>query len=309
MSVHVTVLLREAVDSLITDADGCYVDATFGRGGHSQEILSRLGVNAQLIVIDKDLQALEVAAEMAVNEPRMSVKHGGFSQIEEFVKTHTTEEGVQGVLLDLGVSSPQLDEADRGFSFMREGPLDMRMDVTQGQTAAEWLEEAGVEEISRVLKEYGEEKFAWRIANAIVDTRADKPLRTTIQLANLIDETVPFKDKHKHPATRSFQAIRIHVNREMQELERFLDSALNVLAVGGRLVVISFHSLEDRMVKRFVREQEKGVAVPSYIPITADQMHQPTLKNMCKPIRASEEEVERNARSRSAIMRVIERVS
>ncbi len=261
---HVSVLLHESVDGLAIKPDGIYIDGTFGRGGHSRLILSQLGENGRLYSIDRDPQA--IAEAQKINDPRFEIIHGPFSGMEKYMEERDLIGRVDGVLLDLGVSSPQLDDAERGFSFMRDGPLDMRMDPTSGQSAAEWLAEAEADDIAWVLKEFGEERFAKRIARGIVEHRENpekEPLTRTRQLASLIAEVSPFKDKHKHPATRSFQAIRIYINSELDEIQTALNGAVNILAPEGRLSVISFHSLEDRMVKRFIRKESKGPEVPA----------------------------------------------
>lgn len=303
--LHAPVMLREALEALNIRRDGFYVDCTFGRGGHSRSILERLGEQGRLLALDKDLAAVKSAnADKVFEEPRFTLIHGSFASLRERVEEWAGAVGrVNGVLMDLGVSSPQLDEAARGFSFLREGPLDMRMDASRGQTAAEWLASVEESELIRVLKNYGEERFSRRIARAIAEAR---PIQTTGQLAALIEKAVPFREKHKHPATRSFQAIRIAVNRELDELESGLAGALEVLAPAGRLAVISFHSLEDRMVKRFIREQERGKPVPSRLPVLNE--HQPALRSVGKAIKPGNEELSLNVRARSAVLRVAERV-
>ena len=309
---HVSVLLHESVDGLNIKPDGIYIDGTFGRGGHSRLILSKLGENGRLYGIDRDPLAIAEAA--TITDPRFSIIHGPFSGMEKYMVERDLIGRVDGVLLDLGVSSPQLDDADRGFSFMRDGPLDMRMDPTSGQSAAEWLAVAEAEDIAWVLKEFGEERFAKRIANGIVAHRENPektPLTRTLQLASLIAEVSPFRDKHKHPATRSFQGIRIYINSELDEIETALNGALNVLAPEGRLSVISFHSLEDRMVKRFIRKHSKGPEVPAGLPLTEDQIKalgSADLKAVGKAIKPSQSEVGVNARSRSSMLRLAERL-
>ena len=303
---HETVLLREAVAALVVNPEGYYVDGTFGRGGHSGAILDSLSASGHLMAIDKDPEALR-DAEKYSNDKRFSINNGSFAQLKEFVSAAGWEGKLDGVLLDLGVSSPQLDQPQRGFSFQNDGPLDMRMDPESGISAAQWLAEAEVDEISKVIKQYGEERFARRIARAVVETREERPITTTKQLADLVAEAVPTREKKKHPATRTFQAIRIHINNELGDLSDLLDQVLDVLADGGRLVVISFHSLEDRIVKQFIRKCEKGDQPPIYIPITQDQIKQ-KMRRVGKASRASEEEVLVNPRSRSAIMRVAEKV-
>ncbi len=261
-------MLAEALEGLAVRPDGFYVDCTFGRGGHSRAILRRLGSSGRLLALDKDPAALvSVEAKMLLKEPRFTLAHGSFAGLAGQVAHRAMLGKVSGVLMDLGVSSPQLDEAERGFSFLRDGPLDMRMDTSQGPTAAQWLEQIEEDELVRVLKMYGEERFARRIARAIV---AARPVETTRQLAALVEKAVPVKEKHKHPATRSFQAIRIAVNHELDELEQGLAQAMEVLAPGGRLVVISFHSLEDRIVKHFIRRAGTGQAY-AFAPSRVDR--------------------------------------
>ena len=309
---HVSVLLHESVDGLAIKPDGIYIDGTFGRGGHSRLILSQLGENGRLYSIDRDPQA--IAEAQKIDDPRFTIIHGPFSGMEKYMEERDLIGRVDGVLLDLGVSSPQLDDAERGFSFMRDGPLDMRMDPTSGVSAADWLAEAEADDIAWVLKEFGEERFAKRIARGIVAYREDpenEPLTRTTQLAKLIADVSPFKDKHKHPATRSFQAIRIYINSELEEIETALKGAVNILATGGRLSVISFHSLEDRMVKRFIRKQSKGPEVPAGLPLTEEQIKalgSADLKPVSKAIKPSKNEVSDNARSRSSVLRLAERL-
>lgn len=305
---HITVLLQEAVDSLIANPTGMYVDGTFGRGGHSGLILSKLSADGHLMAIDKDLAAIDVAKQKFSTDARFEIVHGSFAQMKEFAEARGIVGKIDGVLLDLGVSSPQLDDAERGFSFMHDGPLDMRMDQTRGQSAAEWVNTAPEEEIAWVIKEFGEEKFAKRMARAIVQERAKKPFERTKHLAEVIKEANPAWEKHKHPATRAFQAIRIHINNELGDLESVLEQALDILAVGGRLVVISFHSLEDRLVKRFIRRQEQGDPVPFGIPLRDEQLNK-RLRSCGKAQKASDGEVEDNVRSRSAVMRVAEKIA
>ncbi|MEE2729226.1 MAG: 16S rRNA (cytosine(1402)-N(4))-methyltransferase RsmH [Pseudomonadota bacterium] len=305
---HETVLLNEAVDALVTNEAGIYIDGTYGRGGHTCHALARLSPLARFIAFDKDPLALESAEQLAASDSRFAIIHDSFATLAAHIETLGLTGQVDGVLLDLGVSSPQLDDAERGFSFMADGPLDMRMNNQSGQTAAQWLNQADVDEIALVLKEFGEERFAKRIARAIVAARDETPLSTTAQLAALIAKANPSKEKGKHPATRSFQAIRIFINRELDDLALVLEQALQVLKPGGRLVVISFHSLEDRMVKQFIQRKEKGDPVPRHLPIR-DDMVKRELKSLGKAVKASPEEVLRNVRSRSAIMRVAEKVA
>ena len=302
---HQTVLLEEAVAALmsasITSNDSVFVDGTFGRGGHSARILDALGPDGSLVGFDKDPEAAVVAQALASADPRFHFIHDSFAAIER------AGEGLAGVLLDLGVSSPQLDARERGFSFQHDGPLDMRMDTRSGMTAAEFVNTAPEDELIRILRAYGEERFARRIAAALVRERVQSPFATTGRLAAVVSEANPAWEKHKHPATRTFQAIRIHVNRELADLEILLSKVIDLLAVGGRLVVISFHSLEDRMIKTFMRDESRGKSVPRDIPIRHEDRGQ-RLRLIGKAIKASEAEVAGNPRSRSAIMRVAERV-
>jgi 16S rRNA (cytosine1402-N4)-methyltransferase len=302
---HLPVMLNEALEGLAIEPDGIYVDCTFGRGGHSASILARLGESGKLLALDKDPSAVTspVAREL-LGEGRLSLIHGSFARLGEEVEARGWTGKVAGVLMDLGVSSPQLDEPERGFSFLRDGPLDMRMDTSRGHTAAEWLNTVREEELTGVLREYGEERFARRIAKSIV---AARPLTTTHQLADLISEAVPSRERNKHPATRSFQAIRIAVNQELDELQHVLCQALEVLRPGGRLVAIAFHSLEDRIVKRFIREQEKGRPVPSRLPLLDE--HKPKLRSIGKALTPTEHELETNPRARSAVMRCAEKLA
>ncbi len=306
-SQHITVLLQEAVEALVTDTSGFYVDGTFGRGGHSGLILQTLATSGRLLGIDKDLAAIATARARFGSDNRFEIAHGSFAQLGEFVTVRGLEGKVAGILLDLGVSSPQLDESERGFSFMQDGPLDMRMDQTRGQSAAEWVNTASEEDIAWVLKEFGEERFAKRMARAIVTERQKTPFTRTKHLAEVVKEANPAWEKGKHPATRAFQAIRIQVNNELGDLDAVLEQALDVLAPGGRLVVISFHSLEDRVVKRFIRRQEQGDPVPKGLPVREDQLNK-RMRSLGKAIKASDNEVNANVRSRSAIMRVAEKL-
>ena len=309
---HISVLLHESIDGLAIKPDGIYVDGTFGRGGHSRQILSRLGENGRLYGIDRDPQAIAEAA--TIDDPRFSIIHGPFSGIQQYIEERGLSGQIDGVLLDLGVSSPQLDDPERGFSFMRDGPLDMRMDPTSGVSAAQWLQEADADDISWVLKVFGEERFAKRIARAIVAHSEDEekePITRTLQLANLIANAAPSRDRKKHPATRSFQAIRIYINSELDEIETALQGALNVLALEGRLSVISFHSLEDRLVKRFIRKQSKGPDVPHGVPLTEVQIRalgRAAMKPVGKALKPSDTEVSDNTRSRSSVLRVAEKL-
>ncbi|MBP7394941.1 MAG: 16S rRNA (cytosine(1402)-N(4))-methyltransferase RsmH [Zoogloea sp.] len=304
-ALHITVLLEEAVEALAIKPDGVYVDGTFGRGGHSRAVLARLGPNGKLIAFDRDPVA--VAAGEALKDPRFELVHAPFSDFAEAL----AERGVvhvDGVLLDLGVSSPQLDEAERGMSFRFDAPLDMRMDTSRGMTAAEWLADAPVADITRVLREYGEERFAYEIAKALVAARTGGLVATTGQLAALVEKTVWTREPGQHPATRTFQALRIFVNQELEELSLVLPQVVAALAAGGRLVVISFHSLEDRIVKRFMRDASRPPQLPARLPVRAADMPKPKLALVGKAVRPSDEEVSANPRSRSAVMRVAERL-
>jgi 16S rRNA (cytosine1402-N4)-methyltransferase len=306
-SQHITVLLNEAVAALITDTSGFYVDGTFGRGGHSALVMQQLSADGRLLGIDKDLAAIATANARFADDPRFAIAHGSFAELAKLVDERDMTGKVAGVLLDLGVSSPQLDEAERGFSFMQDGPLDMRMDQTRGQSAADWINSASEDDITWVFKEYGEERFAKRMARAIIAERQKTPFTRTKHLAEVIKEANPAWEKGKHPATRAFQAIRIQVNSELTDLDSVLEQALTVLAPGGRLVVISFHSLEDRAVKRFIRRQELGDPVPKGLPLRDDQLNK-RMRSLSKAIKASDEEVNANVRSRSAVMRVAEKL-
>lgn len=306
-SQHITVLLNEAVAALVTDTAGFYVDGTFGRGGHSALVMQQLSADGRLLGIDKDLAAIATAKTRFANDARFAIAHGSFAELAQLVAERDMTGKVAGVLLDLGVSSPQLDEAERGFSFMQDGPLDMRMDQTCGQSAADWVNTASEDDITWVFKEYGEERFAKRMARAIIAERQKTPFTRTKHLAEVIKEANPAWEKGKHPATRAFQAIRIQVNNELTDLDSVLEQALAVLAPGGRLVVISFHSLEDRAVKRFIRRQELGDPVPKGLPIRDDQLNK-RMRSLGKAIKASDEEVNANVRSRSAVMRVAEKL-
>ena len=304
--MHETVLLHESVAALAVRADGFYVDATFGRGGHSGLILQQLGPAGRLLGIDKDPQAIAAAHEKFGADPRFSIEQGAFSQLGELIARRGMTGKVNGVLMDLGVSSPQLDEAARGFSFMRDGELDMRMDPTRGQSAAAFLATATDETIADVLYRLGEERQSRRIARAIVAARAVEPITRTVQLANIVADALPRHEKHKHPATRTFLALRLHVNDELGEVERVLPQALEVLAPGGRVAVISFHSLEDRIVKQYFKREAKGDDLPKDLPIRASEIHS-RIKSLGK-ILPSKEEIARNPRSRSAVLRVAEKL-
>lgn len=310
---HISVLLHESIDGLAIKPDGIYIDGTFGRGGHSRTILSQLGPNGRLYSIDRDPQA--IAEAQKIDDPRFTIVHGPFSGIAEYAARYELVGKVDGVLFDLGVSSPQLDDAERGFSFMKDGPLDMRMDPTSGMPVSDWLAQADLDDITWVIREFGEDKHARRIAKAIVAYREDEenePLTRTSQLAKLISDAAPksFKEK-KHPATRAFQAFRIYINSELEEIDTALKGAASILAPQGRLSVISFHSLEDRMVKRFMRKESKGPEVPHGIPLTQEQIRalgSADLKTVGKAIKPSEQEVEMNPRSRSSVLRIAEKL-
>ena len=306
---HVSVLLKESIDALVIKPDGIYIDCTFGRGGHSGEILKQLSETGRLYAIDRDPTAIAEAEKFASN-PSFNIDHTPFSQILAVAQKHDIVGKVDGILMDLGVSSPQLDDAVRGFSFMNEGPLDMRMDYSKGVTAEEWLAKASEEDIAFALKTYGEEKFAKRVARKIVNTRDESPLTTTKQLAELVAGTVPkSKVEKKHPATRTFQGIRIYINSELVEIEQALASSLEVLKEGGRLSVISFHSLEDRIVKQFIRKESQGKQIPRGLPIMESELNKGIkLKPVGKAIKPTETEIASNSRARSSVLRIAERL-
>jgi len=309
INTHRSVLMKEVLQALNIQASGVYFDGTFGRGGHAGEILKRLGPSGKLLAMDKDPEAIRSANEKFANDKRFTIVQGSFAMMADVIKRVGLTGQVNGVLLDLGVSSPQLDNADRGFSFMKQGPLDMRMDTTQGLSATEWLAQAEEDEISTVIRDYGEEKFHYRIAKAIVEQRQSSVLMTTLDLANLIEKVIPKKgrEKGKHPATRTFQAIRIFINRELEDLQTGLQSAVEALALHGRMAVISFHSLEDRIVKRFLRKKVQGKQLPPDLPVQYEDTGA-ELKLISKAIRPSKEEVEENIRSRSATLRIAEKI-
>jgi len=301
---HTTVLLDEAVNLLVTDEAGFYVDGTFGRGGHSGLILQHLGEQGELMAIDKDPEAIAHSQTLFATDQRFSICHGSFAELEAFVTGKGMAGKVDGVLLDLGVSSPQLDDASRGFSFLNDGPLDMRMNPTAGESAADWINRVDEKEMADVFYLYGEERFSRRMAKAVVAERQLEPITTTARLAKIISEANPAWEKGKHPATRVFQAIRIHVNGELDDLESCLQQSLEMLKEGGRLVIISFHSLEDRIVKRFIRKYVKGDEhIPPGIPVTQDMLNQ-RLKAVGKALKPGKQEVADNPRARSAVMRV-----
>ena len=303
---HVPVLREEAVSALVIDPNGHYVDCTYGRGGHSALILTKLSSAGRLLVIDKDTTAISDARQKYAADPRVIICHGSFAEIGEFVRVHDLAP-LSGVLLDLGISSPQINQPARGFSFDKNGPLDMRMDQTRGQTAGEWLMQADEADIAHVLKTFGEERFGKRIARGVVEARMEAPITTTHQLVAIIDAAVPKIEFHKHPATRSFQGIRIFINNELDEIQTCLKSAIDLMGVGGRLVVISFHSLEDRIVKRFMRDLARGDKLPDRLPIRDVDIVR-TVKLVGKAVKPSDAEVAQNRRSRSSIMRVAEKL-
>jgi len=305
---HAPVLLSESIDALAIRPGGIYVDCTFGRGGHSKAILERMGNTGKLLAIDKDTAALasDHCAQL-LKDPRFEIEHGSFAKLERFIRQRDWIGQVDGILMDLGVSSPQLDEARRGFSFMRDGPLDLRMDQTQGVSAADWLAQVSESELKTVLRELGEERFAGRIAHAIISTRASQPIITTLQLANLVEQAVPRRERNKHPATRTFLAIRLVINQELDELQQCLPQIVEALRTGGRMAIISFHSLEDRIVKRFIRDQSKpgSRGLMGCEAVT----NPPMLRKTGRIIRASATEIAGNPRSRSAVLRIAERTS
>ncbi len=305
---HQSVLLDEVLEGLNIRPEGVYFDGTFGRGGHAAAVLQRLGPQGRLLAMDKDPDAIRFAAEKFANDDRFEIRQGSFAMMAEMVDEAGLLGQVDGVLLDLGVSSPQLDNAGRGFSFMKDGPLDMRMDSSQGQSAADWLASADEQLISEVIRDYGEERFHRRIARAIVEQREHERLATTLQLAGLIEKAVPKREKGKHPATRSFQAIRIFINRELDDLREGLEQAVTILRKGGRLAVISFHSLEDRLVKRFLRQKAQGQRLPLDLPVQYEDTGA-ELKLVGKALRAGAKEIEENVRARSATLRVAEKIT
>ncbi len=303
---HAPVLLEQAIAALAIKKNGFYVDATFGRGSHTRAILQKLEENGRILVMDRDPQAAEYAEAHFQNESRFELVSVPFSQLQSSLEARNMMGKVDGLLFDLGVSSPQLDDAGRGFSFRHDGPLDMRMDTRSGLTASQWLASAEQQEIADVIKKYGEERFAYRIASAIVRERQEMEIDTTAKLAKIVSKAVPTRERKKDPATRTFQAIRIFINRELAEIETVLPQAVAALKPGGRLAVISFHSLEDRIVKHFLRDLAKGPVLPPDLPIRADEYEAP-IKLVGKPVKASAEEVTENIRSRSAILRIAER--
>ena len=308
MSAHTPVLLHEAINALLIDANGLYVDGTFGRGGHTKELLSHLSGKGRVIGFDKDPVAIDLGKVVFKFEKRLELIHESFSKLHLVLKKRGNLGDVSGVLLDLGVSSPQLDQGDRGFSFLHDGPLDMRMNTSKGMTAAQWIAESDQDELIKIFKTYGEEKFAVPIAKNIIQKRFQAPIETTHQLAAIVSQAHPRWKRGQHPATKIFQAIRIHINNELEDLDVLLKNVLKILKVGGKLVVISFHSLEDRKVKQFIREKEKGPVLPKSIPIR-DIGHKILLRSVGKSIKPSGLNIQENKRSRSAIMRVAERVA
>lgn len=305
---HIPVLKREVVTALNIQAGGVYVDATIGRCGHAQAIIEQLDETGRLIGFDRDLHAIKLARETFGEDSRVQLLHSEFSRMNAMLHEFAQIEKVDGILMDLGVSSPQLDQAERGFSFMRDGELDMRMDTSKGESAADWLAHVEETDLVQVLFELGEEKFARRIARAIVLTRSDTKIDSTLQLASIIENSIPKKDKHKHPATRTFQAIRLHVNQELDQVSDALPQAVKLLNEGGRLAVISFHSLEDRIVKRFMRRLSTPNLPPKNIPVSDEDYLMP-LKTIGRAIKPSAEEVKQNPRSRSSVLRIAERTA
>jgi 16S rRNA (cytosine1402-N4)-methyltransferase len=303
---HLPVLIDEAIQGLNIKASGIYIDATFGRGGHTRQILSQLGPDGQLFCLDRDPDAINSANEQFGQDARVTICHTSFSHIENIAEQFNILGRVDGILFDLGVSSPQIDTAERGFSFQKEGPLDMRMDPTTGQSAADWLNTASEQDIAKVIKDYGEERFAKLIARAIVNTRGEHPFKTTKDLAKVVASNVHTREPGKNPATRTFQAVRMYINQELEYITTGLSGAIPCFAPKGRFVVISFHSLEDRIVKRFIRDQVRG-DVPEGLPLREDQIKR-TFKMISKRIQPSEQEVVANPRSRSAILRVAEKI-
>jgi 16S rRNA (cytosine1402-N4)-methyltransferase len=307
MALHESVLLQEAIQGLAIKSNGIYIDGTFGRGGHSEAILQCLGKEGRLIAIDKDLTAVNYA-KTKFKDSRFSIFQGSFARLKEFAMEAGVLGTVDGLLLDLGLSSPQLDEADRGFSFMQQGPLDMRMDVSQPISAAQFVNETAVDEMAAVFRLYGEERFANRIARAIDVARKKEPITSTLQLAEIVKEANPKWEKHKHPATRVFQAIRIQVNQELTDLSACLEQSMEVLAKGGRLAVISFHSLEDRIVKQFMRKQEEGEKLPPEVPVRYEA-EKAVFKRVGKAVMPKESEIKMNVRARSAVLRIGEKLA
>lgn len=305
---HKPVMLEEVDAYMAVKAPGFYLDATFGRGGHSEALLTQLGPDGRLFAIDKDPEAIQYAESSFGNDSRFHITQSSFADLDQVAQEMGIEGQLDGILFDLGVSSPQLDTPERGFSFQSDGPLDMRMNPEQGQSAADWVNSASQEKLQEVIKTYGEERFAKRIAAAIVEARAEAPIETTKQLSDIVSNALPFKEKHKHPATRTFQAIRIFINDELEDLKRGLTAAMKALKVGGRLLVITFHSIEDRIVKTFMKSHSQPPEMPRRLPIQ-HQTFEPALRIIAKKVRATDEELAYNLRARSAILRVAEKMS
>ena len=308
MGLHQSVLLHESINGLSIKAGGIYVDGTFGRGGHSRAILEQMDASGRLIAIDKDQEAIHHGLQHFSSDPRFTICRGSFATLGEIATQQGVHGQINGILLDLGVSSPQLDNPERGFSFMQEGPLDMRMDLEQDLDAARFVNTAKAVEMEMVFRQYGEERFARRISNAIVSAREESPILTTAVLAEIVKAANPKWEKHKHPATRVFQAIRIHINQELTDLTVCLKQCLAAMAVGGRLVVISFHSLEDRIVKQFMRTEEQGMCLPIGVPMKAAEI-KTSFKRIGKAIKPQDDEIKRNSRSRSAVLRIGEKTA
>ena len=302
-NTHQPVLLAEAIEALNIDPNGKYIDCTFGRGGHSQEILNKLNTQGRLLAIDQDAQAIEYGKKKFSDESRIILMQTNFSNITQVAKQHDFDGDVQGILFDLGVSSPQLDNAERGFSFMHDGPLDMRMNTSQGVSASEWLQRVDATDLARILKEFGQERFSKRIANAIVEHREEIPIKTTKQLADLVMKVIGQSREQKHPATRTFQAIRIYINNELESLAEALEACLSLLANSGRLITITFHSLEDQIVKNLLQTYSHS-NLPRKLPVTDERKQK--LNRICKPIKPSDKEIANNPRSRSAKLHVLE---
>ena len=305
-NTHQPVLLEEAIEALNIDPNGKYIDCTFGRGGHSQEILNKLSTRGRLLAIDQDAQAIEYGKKEFGDESRIILAQTNFSKISQVAKQYNFDGEVQGILFDLGVSSPQLDDAERGFSFMHDGPLDMRMNSSQGLSAFEWLQRVDAADLAKVLKEYGQERFSKRIANAVTQHREETPIKTTKQLANLVLKVIGQSREQKHPATRTFQAIRIYINKELESLTEALEDCLGLLASSGRLLTITFHSLEDQIVKNLLHKYSHS-NLPRKLPVMDER--EKKLKRLCKPIKASDNEIANNPRARSAKLHVLEWVT
>ncbi|MFN8769555.1 MAG: 16S rRNA (cytosine(1402)-N(4))-methyltransferase RsmH [Neisseriaceae bacterium] len=301
---HYSVLLNESIELLNIKSDGIYVDGTFGRGGHSKAILAKLGKNGRLIAFDKDLEAIEYAKQNILDE-RLLVVHDSFANLKKYLRSNNIKQ-IDGLLLDLGVSSPQLDNASRGFSFSKDAKLDMRMDITRGSSLKEWINKVEEPELDQILWRYGEERFHKRIAHQIIKLRSIKPITTTAQLAKIIEDSIPFRDKGQHPATRSFQALRIVINNELNDLEQILDDVPDLLSIYGRVVVISFHSLEDRIVKSKFNELSKAKELPKWV--IANNEKDINYKIIAKKVKATDTEINENVRSRSAILRCLEKL-